>query len=209
MDNINGLTGVNFFKPENIVNWRENVKYNFETSIKIIEFTGTAIEIEANSQETPQNFGFKILFGDKESEFNFLEKFAVFKGRYKRFYFPLPITSFTLVATAASGQRKILVEDNQFDKLFRGFEKLAVIQKNGDIITDKIISAVKLVNDIELTIESDLDRELTLSNVDYITFCILCRLGKDELRVTYASDSVSETEIDLVELPLEYDISEM
>lgn len=202
-DDINGIGGEEIWRPD-VINWRSSPTHDFDFARTVLEFPGSSHQVIQLKEETPQRFGFLVSMFSKEKEYNLLDKFLSFGGRFKRFWLLSPLNLFTLAGVYGSGVNLLTVLYNNFD--FRGFERIAIVMKGGDLLTHEISSVDVDVdaNEIDLNLDTSTDRALSDSDIKRFTLLHLMRLDIDSLEITHLSAKASECNLKFVELVQEY-----
>jgi len=197
-DDLQDLGTTQVLRLDEEVNWRELPKRDFLSSRTILEFPGTAIRLTNNSENLPETFEFLVTFFSKLKEKEFLGKFFEFRGRYRRFWFPLPINRFTVTEDIIINSNAITVAENKFE-LF-GHERLYLLLKNGDMISRQISS----VGETTITLSSNITISITKEDIVMCSLMLLVRFDKDALDFTNKSPIISETRVLVRELIEEY-----
>ena len=192
------------------INWKTNPTINLYPQKQIIGFPGTSQDILPIMGAIPLDFQVSVLLDTKANEKIMFDFFDTCKGRWKKFWMKLPQLHYELYATILSSSSTIDILSNDFDRSFKGNERIWLYNFNGNSCIKKIISYVKYVspNRIRLTTESAITDMWTLG--DYrisLGQLKLVRFDQDELEVNYTTDIVSEITLKMKELV--YDYAEM
>lgn len=200
-DSIKDLGTVELWRPG--VNWRDTPDYGFDFAREVLEFEGTAHEVLSLSARKPHKLSFTVTNKDKAEEFALLEKFYELQGRYARFWFPNPVNLFTLKESALINATELIVNYNGWT--FEEFTRIGIELKSGDLLTRLITAAVDNIGagKTTLTLFTALDRALAPTDIERFSTVFLSRLGNDTLDLQYQCKTVSETKLEIVEIPWE------
>jgi len=209
-DELNGLGGLPILRtfPDNKLyvesNATQNVRYLLNSVV--IEFPGTTQEFFLASEERPHAYGFNFKWLDKASEKIFLDFQEARQGRHSKFWFQLPTNFFTFSAKAFATTKKIFVTRNRFSEFFRGFERIYVRKKDGDLITDHVLTIDQgpAPGEITLNLTTDLLADIEITDVQNCSLLLLARFNKDIFSCSHFSSRVGVVATEILELVKEY-----
>lgn len=201
-DNLLGISPINDIfrvKPT----WSK-ITDNFDYTVEIFKLVGTVQEIHKWSDYVSHKLKMDFVSLDKIEEKTLYDFYIGKKGKLNKFW-TLSFKS-DFILTADSAANVLIVENNDFDKVFKGYERIFILMKDGDLITRKILSVTDgpTENELQITVETNFDRIITSTNYRYIGFLFLCRFDTDELNLKYINNSVTDVQLSFMELVNEY-----
>jgi len=187
-------------------NWVSNPTTNISVARRVIGYPGTIQALFQITDDVPVTFTEKFTIYNKTDENTILNFFHARKGRNQRFWVKHPRKHFTLKETASSGAVTMVCEPNNADKQWQGYERIYIVMGTGDILTRKVNSVTyDAVNEeINLTLNNSLDRDVTTSNQILIGRLLLCRFDSDEMNIRWHSTVTSDFSLKFYELVKEY-----
>lgn len=201
-DDLNDLGGAQLWRPT--IEWREAPENSFDVSFIVLEAPGSSHEVIAISKEKPHKHNFSITLQTKAYEYDLVQKFYELKGRLTRFWFMNPLNLFTLLGWHGMGASALTVFFNEFD--YRGYERIYIEMKNGDILTHKITGLVEDEENGKATLQLNgiTDRDINPMDIKIFSLLHLARLDIDGLDIQHRNTRFSETRLRLLELVKEY-----
>lgn len=186
--------------------WVDGIEAEFELAQKVNNYAGTIDEVVTYSDERPFGCDLPFKLMSKADEYEFIEFFIQQKGRWARFWLPAPHDFFEMAEDGVEDDTFIIVKDRIFRDAHRGFERLLIEMKNGDLLTFKIISVLPgpLGGQETLNLSTALDRDIPIEDVLKCTFIYLGRFDGDRIELEYYTDRVSSSGQKFVELVKEY-----
>lgn len=200
MDNLQGLDGFQIWETSS--NWKNNPSSGFEIQRNLVGFSESKLEIFPLSEDRPEWWEISIVFFSKEDENSFLTKFSSLQGRLSKFWFPNLQTRFTLARDIAINSATIEVKNNFHN--YRGYERIFFKLSDESSLSFKIAGMELSTENLVLSLETNVDRSISISDIDLLTTLHLCRLDTDEIEINYKNAHQSETKIKIVELVKEY-----
>lgn len=185
-------------------NWIRVVPLKMLERSKILSFPGTAKKILSDSEVSPVGMTLQYLASTKAKEKEILDWFSDRKGRLGAFWCPSFTTDFELIDDAIIGATVLKVAHNRFFDTDSNNERIYIYQKTGDWVTRKITEAADVDDHVELTIDTALAQAIELENY-LVGRLYLVRFAKDKLIMKYITDTVSECDWELQEVPNEMD----
>lgn len=153
--------------------------------------------------EVPLRVAYRFAMLTKSDEYDLVEFFCARRGMNKRFWLPLWNQAFVLKSAIAKLSYTFEIEDNNFDEVVKYYERIFIYTTTGDMITRKILTRTGNV----YTVETAFDRDIALTDVLYFGRLLMARFDQDELEVRHVTNTISEAEVNFVELPKEYETS--
>jgi len=201
-DDIRDLGSAGLWRPRG--NWGTLPDYDFDTARQEVAYKGTVTAVEEFTPERPHKLEFEIQLRDHSEQFDFLEQFHAVLGMHNRAWLVLPLTMFRLVTQATATDTVIEVARCEFD--YRGFERIAILLKDGDLITRAITASNFDENSgtLFLSFADGLDRVIAPDDVLSIATMPLIRLGLDAVTLEHDTDGVASVSVKVVELVNEY-----
>lgn len=188
-------------------NWVSQPSTNISLSRNLLAYRGTKHSIFPITDDAPITFEAHFTIYEKSDEDTFLDFFHARRGRNQRFWVKHPRQHFALKETASNGALSMVCYPNSAHDQFQGYERIYVVMSTGDIVTRKVNSATYSSDDdeINLAINSALDRDITISNQILIGRVLLCRFDSDELSVSHVTTTTCEFSLKFYELVKEYE----
>ena len=178
--------------------WTEQITVEPAPSLNFLAAPGGNEELLLFSSYVPGVLKYKATSVNKGEEYDLIDFFCSRKGKLESFWVFGQRVSFSLVADALSGSDELEISPNSFD--FQGYERIYIFLNDGSLIVRKIISASENV----LTLDTPLDRDVTLENISIIGRLHLVRFNGDILNLSYSSSEVSSTTLEFIEVVGEY-----
>jgi hypothetical protein len=188
-------------------NWAEMPQTKLTLLKRILQHRGTSHELTSLTDEVPIGFeaGFTLF---TRADYNtMLDFFVDARGRANRFWVKHPRRHFKLKVAASNGDSQIKCYDNNFHNQYQGEERLYIIMNDGDVLARHITAAsYDSGNDwLLLSLNTQLDRDISLTNHVIIGRYLLARFDDDEWTYTAQTDTVIEFSFNFMELVREYD----
>jgi hypothetical protein len=133
--------------------------------------------------------------------------FCTAQGRCNRFWVKHPRRHFELKTNASNGSSQLIMYPNNFHLQYQGYERLYIEMDDGDILAREITAATynSALNQLELSINTAIDRDVTTTNHVIIGRYLLVRFDSDSMRLEAVTDQVCELSLSFTELVREYD----
>lgn len=186
--------------------WESAIEGEFELAQKVNQYPGTIDEIVTYSDERPFNCDLPFKFLSKAEEYAFIDFFMQRKGRWGRFWMPAPHDFFEMAEDGEEGETVVIVKDRNFRDAHRGFERLLIELRNGDLLSFKITSVLPgpLGGQETLNLAVALDRDIPTEEVLKCSFIYLGRFDLDKIELEHTTSLVSSVNQKFVELIKEY-----
>ena len=187
-------------------NWASEPKTMASMTRRVVEFQGTSQQLVLLTEDCPIQFNAAFLFTTKADIYTMWEFFCARRGRCQRFWIKHPKRLFRLKVAAGTGTDFLGCYPNAFHRPFRAYERLYIRMNNGDILTRSVTAAEYNEGEdrLDLTLDSNLDRDIGLTDYDCIGRLLLCRFDADELPEVIYTTTISEVQFSFVELVQEY-----
>jgi len=191
-------------------NWATPPKAGFGLARDYVSFPGTAQLLDSTTDLAPKEFTLRFLVDNKADEYELLDFLHQVKGKSYRFWIEHPDAAFILKETANNGATVLKCKKNSFEKICQDNERIFVAMKTGDIIVRKITDATwnSTTEELSLTLDTSIDRDITVDNHWLIGRFLLCRLSDDNTEMEIVTSLVSRFSLKFTELPTEYDAEE-
>ena len=173
-------------------------KTQFDYSIDVQGFRGTANEVFTYTEDKPEKFDFLFTGTSKAKTKQFVQDFIAKKGRFDCFWFVDIGRYLTVVANITSGALSIDIIDNFYN--IQGFERLYIELNNGDKITKKITGFVQGNGTVALNLDTAIDRDILTTDICRITFLHLCRFDVDTITMSFISKDVMEVSLSIIQV---------
>jgi hypothetical protein len=183
-------------------NWMDLPSAGVENGREVIQFNMGYGSIRSLTENDARCASYGYFLKSKAEEFYLLNFFNGQRGRLKRFWLPVYYQEFTIDAPITYGSFKFTIVDNGFTTVAKFYERLYIELKNGNRISRKITSADSAT---VFNVLSQFDRDIAVSDIRMAGLLLLVRFDQDELSLAHVSDSLSESSINFLELPKEYD----
>jgi len=194
-DVLNGLGTTALYKLEH--NWKVEPQSEFRNSLKFNEFSGTIQSLDIYSEDSPRKLNLTGSCYNKVEEKEVIEFVEDVKGRYKRFWIRSPLDEFTLLGSYSISDTYVSCSLNDYE--YKGYERIYIEMKNGDIVTGEIDSITESTN-LEINLKNAIGYTFTSSDVVRCSLLLLCRLDIDGIIFKYFSDLHLDFNIELFEL---------
>ena len=197
---IGSITAMWLWQP----NWARYRTSNLQLSKTILAHYGTSYELWVENLKAPRRMEFTFLVNGREDAHEIISFISDRKGRFEKFWIPTWIEQFRIAKDIWSGEAQITVADDSFSAIFSGYERVALILYNGDIIVRRI-TAVTVVGSTEvISLASPLDRNILMTDINFICLFLLGRFDSDLFVLDYESSLVSQIKFSVYELIREY-----
>lgn len=180
-------------------NWRDGFELGFENALNVERFPMTISEAQLLNDTIVNRYDIKVTHCNKSEEKATLELVYDKLGRYKNFWFI--DRTFELVLTAGFGASDITLQVRDDFQDFTS-QRVYIALTNGDKITRKVNSAVAGSGTVTLTVDA-LVHTATLADIVEMRFLRLVRFQNDKFRFSYQTNTISEINLALLELPKE------
>ena len=181
--------------------WSSPPTQTLEPYRSIIQSSGTGQKIRNITDEIQIKFTSSYVNSSKADEYALIDYFNSHKGRLNAFWTPLSKNYFTSTQDIGSSDTTIHIKDVSPIWL-RGYERMCIITKQGDLYYSKIVSITSSL----MTIAVALGTAIKTSDISLFGKLIYCRFDQDELQITHATSEISECQLSFVELPKEYPV---
>lgn len=190
----------------NRFDWSNIPQGMFELQREIVNFPGTVDSIVLFSEERPHRYEIEYFFDSKADEYAFINFFYGRQGDIKKFWVPAQIAYFTLDVNIANGATSIIVKKCGYAKFYKGYERIYIRTKAGDLLTFALTNVVDgpLAGQETLSIGTAINRAVAISEVEIISFLLLARFDNSEIDMDYETDLISSVKTAIVELVKEY-----
>lgn len=186
-------------------NWRDNNAVELLLNREIVAFSTTITDIFNYSELNQNKITLKFTNETKEQEHDIIDFFHDKIGRLKRFWLQGHKEEFVLSRDITVTDTIIYIEDNGFDFVYQGHERIYLALTNRDLITRKITNVSKSGTELLLTV-SAMDRNIAKEDVGIFGRIFLVRFNKDVLEIIHLTNVVSECVLEFVEVLKEYDL---
>lgn len=185
--------------------WSGEIQSNFIPSYDLIQCAGSVGALWVNDYDAPRRIQYQYRNATKAEEKALLDFFEARLGRHGCFWMPTWMTDFVVINDIATSDTVINVKNNAFSSVCKGYERIAFILTSGDIIVRKISAATYISIDQEnITLTTSVDRVIATTDIALCCLFLLVRFEKDNLQISYTTDSVSDVEFNVYELIKEY-----
>ncbi len=187
-------------------NWVSDPKTNVALPRTLLGYRGTRHSLYTVSDDAPVSFDAQFTIYDKTDENTIMDFFHARKGRNQRFWVKHPRQHFTLKNTASNGALTMVCNSNDSHNQWQGYERIYIRMTDEDVLTRKVtsVSYNDVSDQVSLTLNSGLDRDVTTANQNLIGRMLLCRFDSDELNVKWISTITTEFSLSFYELTGEY-----
>lgn len=188
-------------------NWIQLPQTNLEIAHRVISYPGTAHDNFSIGDDVPISFSAKFTLYSHSEFDTFMDFFHARRGRNGRFWIKHPRQHFTLKTNASSGASSMVMQPNKSNLQWQGYERIIIIMNTGDEVTRKVTAATYSTadDDVTLTLNNALDRDITTSNYSLIGRYLLARFDKDVLDMVWLTSQTCEFTLNFYELVREYD----
>lgn len=171
-------------------NWVSPLDQSFVITRYLLSYKGTSSDISEQNASVPIVLTAQWDFDSKEDQFNFKTFIHDRIGRTERFWFKYPRSLFRVKDALSNGSSQINCYRDNSELFIQGHERIYIELTSGDLIVRKIDSAsLDTVNDqVELTLATALDRDITLSEIAMVGRYLLVRFDDDIFRFSLQSD---------------------
>ena len=187
-------------------NWATEPSTNLTMTRRLLGYRGTIQSLFSLTPDVPVVFQAKFTVYDKTDENTIMDFFHARKGRNQRFWIKHPRQHFTLKETAGNGTLSMVCNPNDSHNQWQGYERIYIRMTDGDLLTRKVTAANynEAQDEVTLTLNSALDRDITTTNQNLIGRMLLCRFDSDDFRVTWLTTITMEFSLKFYELVGEY-----
>ena len=187
-------------------NWIEPVNTKLVFTKQLLNFPGASQTILGFTSDVPQRLSYNFLAPDKETEFNLITFWRARKARVEAFWAFGHRESFTLSQDALLNDASITVLNNGFLRAYRGYERIYIELKSGDILTRKIVAVAETGGGAELLLQlgTVLDRDIDIIDIRIIARLFFGRFDSDQLEMAGNTNTIDETTLEFFELVKEY-----
>lgn len=199
LQDIDGSTKYWFREP----NWKSSPKTNPVLSRILRQFSGTRMGLYARTENVPWRRTFGFMNKTKAEEFEMISFFEDRRAMVEGFWIPDWSSSF-IVLEDILDSTSVTVRNDLFYQKHKGYERIAFIMPDGDVISRKIEDAERIDDDEEQLTLSSGPGTILLTDYAHVTLFRLVRFEMDKLTVKYHTTGVSEAMFKLFELVTEY-----
>jgi hypothetical protein len=200
-DSLEDLGGKDIFPLE--PNWATRPRLDLEFSRTLIKYPGSVSQLKPLTDDAPERWEFGFT-PDKSDEYDLIDFFVGKYGRHGGFWMKIPSREFTLYQDSLSGSTEIRAELNNAERQYQGYERIWIDMHNGEILTRNVDDATNEGSYIALSIATQLDRDLLLTNHYKICRLIYCRFDEDAMILDYSQDQYPQIRLLVRELVKEY-----
>jgi len=186
-------------------NWRDSNQVQLVGSRDIVAFPSTITDIFIYSPLHHNIISLKFTCENKGIEYALTDFYNNRKGRLERFWLQGYREEFILSKDISITNTIIYVEDNGFDLVYQGYERIYLELSSGDLITRKITNVAKVGTELLLTV-SAMDRNILMTEVKIFGRIYLVRFNKDILNMSFKTTKISECSLEFLEVVKEYDL---
>lgn len=188
-------------------NWVTEPTTELSMVRKIVNYRGTAHHIVSLTDDVPirTEMGFTIFtLADYNS---LMGHFITARGRVNRFWVKHALQTFELKTNASSGSSQLICFPNHFNLQYQGYERIYIRMSDGDTLARHVTAATynEVSDQLELSINTALDRDVTTTNHIIIGRYLLVRFDSDDMTLDAKTDQVCEAALTFQELVKEYD----
>jgi len=186
-------------------NWVQPIESTFDFYREIYGYSGTVTNIFNLSKNYSHQVTYTFTNLNSEDEFNLTHFFCLHRGRCRRFWVPLWYNAFKLNIAVSAGDNILTIINNNFYRVDRGYDRIFLLLKNGDLITRSVTLVLKGLNNTEnILLDSPIDRDIGLTDYTFFGKFLLSRFMDDKMDLKYNSDTGSSCQLSIKELPFEY-----
>ena len=182
-----------------------DITSSYVSAAKFFQFTGTKTDVTRIIDGIGQVVECTYTFATQQDQFNFLKFFEDRKASYHKFWLPIWSSTFKLDQPVYNGNDKIYITPSYFSQGYQGYERVWFLLKDGSKIVRKIIDAKDLEDKEELTLDTALDRDITMDDIEIFGRFILARFGENEIEFEYKTTYYAQAQVKFYELVAEYD----
>lgn len=193
-------SGISIFPFD--ANWTQDLQTKVLQARTLYKTAGTIVTPLQQSLERPKQLEKGFVLEGAEI-YQMIDFWNNRQGRYNKFWLYGEYTSFRVIQDISAGDLSIACAYNQFEKIYKGYERLYIKTVAGDYYTRKISSAVKTAGNLVLGMTAT-STNITVSDVEIIGRILLVRFEEDSLKVKYISRDVAEVSVAFTELVQEY-----
>lgn len=188
-------------------NWISEPATDIVMLRKVIQFRGTSHHIVPLTDDAPINLELKFTIFTTADYSSLMDHFVTARGRCNRFWVKHHLRTFELKTTASSGSSQLICYPNNFHLQYQGHERIYIEMSDGDILARHLTAANynESSDQLELSINTSLDRDVTTTNHVIIGRYLLVRFDSDNMRLEAVTDQVCELSLSFTELVREYD----
>ena len=201
-DSLTAVGSVPFFPLE--PNWATLPRSSVRMGRKIHRHEGTIDLIEFITDDAPivLEMGFTVV--EKSEEYDLLDFFYSRLGRHEKFWITWPREQFILNRDHNTSEATLDCELNSANLQYQGYERIEILMNNGDKVVRQITSIAADETEVELSLDTVLDRDITTDGYIKISRLLLVRFDIDELSMVAETDYVGDFVIRFYELVNEY-----
>lgn len=189
-------------------NWATNPKRVIQMNRDLVEYEESSITIINISDFLIHVITYSYTFVNREEVFDYITFFNAQQGKLKRFWLPIIRNEFALVDPVSTFDGSLLVVDTGFAEVYQGYERIYLELQDGNLITRKVTGVVDNGDGTEtLQLETLMDRDIALSEVNLFSRIMLVRFDKDALQLTHSTDAIAEVTMKYLELVREYEVT--
>lgn len=182
-------------------NWRDALPISIDPrSLRVDNDLGPISEVQQATFPLITR-GFKWLVKDRASGHDLLGFFGRREGRFKPLWIPSGTDDMLLQVPALAGDVTFYVSPTDYGNLVAQHparRHLLFILRDGQRLARRIESVVTSDNYSLLTIDEPLGTNVTPQSVKRISYLGFYRLGSDDVRFVWHSDTVAEVEVNFV-----------
>ena len=182
-----------------------DITSSYISAAKFFQFTGTKSDVTRIIDGIGQVIDCSFTFGTQQEQFDFLTFFDDRKASLHKFWLPVWSSTFELKETIYNGNDKIYITPSYFSQGYQGYERIWFLLKDGSKIVRKVIGAIDLEDKEELTLDTALDRDITIDDIEIFGRFILGRFGANDVEFEYKTTYYAQTQVKFYELVSEYD----
>jgi hypothetical protein len=182
-------------------NWESSPEMEIPFGREVIQYDEAATVFRFLTSDLGWKVSADFFNVSKSVEFSLLDFFLQHKGKLNKFWLPVQFNYFKLKYNIAINSTSLFFNDDSFQFVYQGYERLFMLLKSGDMITRKISENL---GGGEYSVESAFDRAIAVSDVVLFGKIILCRFDQDELSLQYDTTDLSSCSLSFQELAKEY-----
>lgn len=188
-------------------NWVSAPSTQLSMLRRVLQFRGTSHHLETLTDDVPITTEMRFTIFTLADYNSLMGHFATARGRVNRFWVKCPVRHFEMKTNANNGSSQLILYPNNFDLQYQGYERIFIEMSDGDILARHVTAATynSVDDQLEISINTALDRDLTTTNHIIIGRYLLVRFDSDELRLEAVTDQVCSTTLAFTELVTEYD----
>jgi hypothetical protein len=187
-------------------NWATRPSSKMAMTRRLVGHFGTSHQLISLTDDCPLTFEAGYTFVDKSEDNTIITFFIARRGRVQRFWVFHPHRLFRLKVAASNASDFMGCYPNDFHLQYQGYERIYIRMNDGDILTRAVTAASYNEGEdrLDLTLDSNLDRDIGLTEYDVLGRCLLVRFDTDTLRLRALTDSIGEAKLSFAELVQEY-----